>query len=108
VYEKCEFKKKKVPWAQTTLDMSFGPLLVFVWPALAFVGHCWPLFGLWWPVGVEMGGFNDVGVEMRRWGVETCGWEPKHVVEHLWPKQCQMCRLGSLLLSPPPKTSLCF
>jgi hypothetical protein len=21
------------------------------------------------------------GVEMHRWGVETCGWEPKHVVE---------------------------
>jgi hypothetical protein len=28
-----------------------------------------------------MGGLDDVGVEMHRWGVETHGWEPKHVVE---------------------------
>jgi hypothetical protein len=28
-----------------------------------------------------MGGLNDVGVEMHRWGVETRGWEPEHVVE---------------------------
>ena len=51
-----------------------------------------------------MGGLDDAGVEMHRWGVETHGWEPKHVVEsqqvyykeneskkpekkkHLWPK----------------------
>jgi hypothetical protein len=31
-----------------------------------------------------MGGLNDVGVEMHRWGVETRGWEPKHVVEGWW------------------------
>jgi hypothetical protein len=62
--------------------MSFGPLLVFVWPALAFVGRCWPSFGLCWPVGVKMGGLDDVAVEMHRWGVETRGWEPEHVVEN--------------------------
>ena len=125
----ANFKKKHVPWAQTMCLVSFGPSLVFVWPALAFVGCCWPLFGLCWPVGVKMGGLDDAGVEMHRWGVEMRGWEPKHMVEsrwvyckenkskkpkklktkkHLWPKRRQTCRLGSLLLLPPPKTSLCF
>ena len=31
-----------------------------------------------------MGGLDDVGVKMRRWGVEMRGWEPKHVVESQW------------------------
>jgi hypothetical protein len=77
----ANFQKKNVPWAQTTCLWLFGPSLVFVWPALAFVGHCWPLFGLCWPVGVKMGGLDDVGVKMHRWGVETRGWGPEHMVE---------------------------
>ena len=60
---------------------SFGPSLVFVWLLLASVGRCWPSFGLHWPVGVKTGGLDDVGVKMGSWGVETRGWESKHVVE---------------------------
>jgi hypothetical protein len=91
MYEKSEFKKKHIPWAQTTCLASFWlvihwflkpcvcePSLVFVWPALAVGGRWWPLFGLW---GAKTGGLDVVGVEMRKWGVETRGWEPKHVVE---------------------------
>jgi hypothetical protein len=63
---------------------SFGASLVFVWPVLAFIGHCWPSFGFCWPVGVGKGGLDDVSVEMCRWGVETCGWEMKHVIEGRW------------------------
>jgi hypothetical protein len=77
----ANFEKNHVPWAQMTCLALFGPSLVFVWPALAFIGCCWPSFGLCWPVGVKMGGLDDVGVEMCRWGVETRGWELKHVVE---------------------------
>jgi hypothetical protein len=31
-----------------------------------------------------MGGLDVVGVKMDGWGVEMCGWEPKHVVEGWW------------------------
>jgi hypothetical protein len=31
-----------------------------------------------------MGGLDVVGVKMGGWGVETRGWEPKHVVEGWW------------------------
>jgi hypothetical protein len=37
-----------------------------------------------WPVGAKMGGLDVVGVKMGGWGVETRGWEPKHVVEGWW------------------------
>jgi hypothetical protein len=139
------FKTKHVPWAQTMCLASFGlvthlflnpcvrgPSLVFVWPALAVVGRRWLSVAFVWPVGAKMGGLDVVGVKMGGWGVETRGWELKHVVEgwqvhyrektrkikektrkiqkktHLWPKQRIWCRLGSLLLLPPPKTFLCF
>jgi hypothetical protein len=91
------FKKTHVPWAQTTCLTSFGPvthsflkpcvrgpLLVFVWPALAVVGRRWPSVAFVWPVGAKMGGLDVVGVKMGGWGVETCGWEPKHMVEGWW------------------------
>jgi hypothetical protein len=95
----------------------------------ACVGRRWPSLAFVWPVGAKMGGLNVVGVKMHGWGVEMRGWEPKHVVEgrrvhyrektqkikektqkktHLWPKRRQMRRLGPLLLSPRPKTSLCL
>jgi hypothetical protein len=54
------------------------------WPALAVVGCRWPLVAFVWPVGAETGSLDVVGVKMRRWGVETHGWEPKHVVEGWW------------------------
>jgi hypothetical protein len=58
-----------------------GPSLVFVWPVLAVVGRHWPSVAFVWPVGAKMGALDVVGVKMGGWGVETCGWEPKHVVE---------------------------
>jgi hypothetical protein len=139
------FKKKHVPWAQTMCLASFGPVthsflkpcacgpsLVFVWPVLAVIGRRWLSVAFVWPVGAKMGGLDVVGVKMGGWGVETCGWEPKHMVEgwqvhhrektqkikektqnlkkktHLWPKRRICRRLGSLLLLPRPKTSLCL
>ena len=77
-------KEKHVPWAQTTCLASFGPSLVFVWPALAVIGRRWPLVAFVCPVGAETGGLGVVGFEMHRWGVEMHGWEPKHVVEGWW------------------------
>jgi hypothetical protein len=35
-------------------------------------------------VGAKIGGLDVVGVKIGRWGVETCGWEPEHVVKGWW------------------------
>ena len=51
---------------------------------LACVGCHWLSAAFVWPVGAETGGLDVVGVKMHRWGVETRGWEPKHVVEGRW------------------------
>jgi hypothetical protein len=65
------------PVANSSLNAcGLGPSLVFVQPALACIGRRWPLVAFVWPVRAETGGLYVVGVEMRRWGVETRGWEP--------------------------------
>jgi hypothetical protein len=68
----------------SSIPVSVGPRwssFGLRWPSLAVVGRRWPSFGLW---GAKMGGLDVVGVKMGGWGVETRGWEPKHVVEGWW------------------------
>jgi hypothetical protein len=70
-----------VVWARYPLAPQSLCSWALIGLRLACVGRRWPLVAFVWPVGAEMGDLDVVGVEMRRWGVETRGWEPKHVVE---------------------------
>jgi hypothetical protein len=78
VYEKCEFLKKTHTLGPN--DVS-GIVWALVSIRLACVSCRWPSVAFVWPVGAKTGGLYVVGVKMHRWGVETRGWEPKHVLE---------------------------
>ena len=70
-----------IVWACYPLVPQSLCLWALVGPHLACVGHHWPSVAFIWPVGAETGGLDVVGAKMCRWGVETHGWELKHVVE---------------------------
>jgi hypothetical protein len=78
VYEKCEFLKKTHTLGPN--DVS-GIVWALVSICLACVSCRWLSVAFVWPVGAKTGGLDVVGVKMHRWGVETRGWEPKHVLE---------------------------